>query len=170
MNNIPGTFEGYSQNYNVSVYDIYENSPTRVKHVKYTDPLDFAQSTPGKRLVVLYTYKNTKLLQYIKESYGIHGLTIEDIVNTHQRSKHESYDTYDCCIINKGDVMKGQISIIVTEHTVLLFMESDEQCIRDLVETRVIGGKGRIREKDTGYMAYVIIDVIMDQNFEYLKG
>lgn len=176
MNNIPGTFDGYSQNYKIQIFDIFKEKETLEKTIYCDNILNIYNENildiplEEKRLVVFSGYKNTELLSYLKTFYKLHGLTLEDIVNTHQRSKYESYDNYDCCIINKGEVLNGQVSIIIMEKIVLLFLEVEhEKCIWELINERIRENKGRIKEKDTGYMAYTILDTILDANFLYLK-
>lgn len=133
-------------------------------------------STKDNRLIIIYDYKSDELMQLIKNKYSIHSLSLEDITNTDQRSKYDSYENYEFYIINRYDRLNGltdkrQISIILTNaNTVILFIEGkdEEYSIQPIIE-QIKKDKGRIRERDTGYTSYALIDAIMDTYFIILE-
>jgi magnesium transporter len=105
------------------------------------------------------------------EEYRIHPLTIEDILDTGQRPKVEEFDDYLFIIIkgvNPSDELDfEQISIVITENTVITFQEKPGDFF-DGIRKRILNNAGRIRRTGTDYLAYAIIDAVVDEYFVIL--
>lgn len=117
---------------------------------------------------------NVELIERIGKLFNIHPLTIEDIVNVHQRPKFEDYDHYIVSIMKmlnyENDLESEQLSIIVTENnTVISFQESHGGDAFDLIRTRIRHGKGRVRKYAADYLAYCLIDAVVDCYFTILE-
>lgn len=124
---------------------------------------------------------NTELVEKIGKIYDIHPLTLEDIVNTNQRPKFEEYDKYLVNImkmiyedetVKKGDdiFVAEQLSILImNKRTVISFQEADGGDVFDIIRTRIRQGKGRIRKAGADYLAYCLIDAVVDSYFVVLE-
>ncbi len=119
-------------------------------------------------------------IEKIGRCYGIHPLTLEDIANTEQRPKIEEYDdylfvvlkTFACatphCESENYESEMDQISLVLKPNTLLSFAErSDAIC--DMVKKRIRSGKGRIRKAGSDYLAYCLIDAVVDHYFDILE-
>jgi magnesium transporter len=100
---------------------------------------------------------------------------MEDIVNTEQRPKLEDYDDYLFVILkmlySEGEnhvIQHEQISLIVTP-SVVLSLQEKEGDVFDPVRQRIRKGKGRIRKSGTDYLAYVLIDTVVDHYFKVFE-
>lgn len=106
------------------------------------------------------------------ELFGIHPLTLEDIVNTHQRPKFEEYDDYVLAVMKQmqleSEIVSEQISIILSHDLVLSFQESRIDCFNALRE-RIRHSKGRIRKCGADYLTYALLDSIVDGYFLLLE-
>lgn len=188
IGNIPGTINAGNADYAITevLYGEKDHTFNQITIDDLCKPY-LPEKTGKKRLVIIQDYKNTELLQKIRATFNIHSLTMEDIVNTDQRCKYESYDNYDFIVINKfernsKELKKKQISIIVMIDIVFLFI--DESCDNllkigaysgyvdehiDDVLWRISEIKGRVCERDLGYLAYAFMDVIVDSYFEVIE-
>ena len=109
------------------------------------------------------------------EIFKIHPLTLEDILHTDQRPKTEEFEDYIYVVFKllqfDPDISKidsEQISLIVGEHSLLSFQEMSGDAF-DPVRDRIRKGKGRIRIAGCSYLAYALIDAVVDQYYSVLE-
>lgn len=107
--------------------------------------------------------------------YSIHPLTLEDIVNTEQRPKIEEYPDYLFFVLkasNCGEAEEQpgmqQISLVLKPGLVISFEEKAGE-IFGSVRNRIRVGKGRIRLTGSDYLAYCLVDAIVDRYFNILE-
>jgi len=107
--------------------------------------------------------------------FDIHSLVLEDIVNTNQRPKIEIFDDHFFVVFKMlfydtktAGVQSEQVSLIVTEKTVISFQEREGDVFEPLRE-RIRQAKGRTRTMGSDYLAYSILDIIVDNYFEILE-
>ena len=117
---------------------------------------------------------NTELIQKIGEKFNIHTLTLEDVVNTDQRPKFEEYDNYLLSIMKMlsydAETHAEQLSILLFDNnTVVSFQEIHGGDAFDIIRTRIRTGKGRIRKMGADYLAYCLIDAVVDLYFVILE-
>ncbi len=112
---------------------------------------------------------NTEIIKSIGQNFDVHPLVLEDILNTHQRQKFEDYDKY-LFIVLKGllfsaehsTIIYEQISIVILNNFIFTFKEKQDDLFTSL-KHRISNSKGRLRSFGTDYLAYAIIDAIVDQ-------
>ncbi|MEM4295332.1 MAG: magnesium/cobalt transporter CorA [Candidatus Anstonellales archaeon] len=130
---------------------------------------------PFVNWVIFIGVNNIDILQKLGEFFNLHALTIEDIANTHQRPKIESYDNY-IYIVGKilgyesfaEDINHEQISIVISKNTLISFHETEHQII-ETIRHRIEKNRGEIRKRHVDYLAYSIFDVMIDKYFELLE-
>src|SRR4030043_814818 len=112
-----------------------------------------------------------EILEKLGECYGFHPLMLEDILNTDQRPKMEDYGDYIYIVLkmlsqsNKNNgIMTEQISLIMGSNFVISFQETEGD-IFDPIRERIRNGKGRIRKMMADYLAYSLLDSIVDNYF-----
>ncbi len=115
-------------------------------------------------------------VQQICTHFGIHPLTIEDILSTEQRPKLEDSETYIYMVLKmlefdpiKGNVTAEQISMILGENFVISFQERPGDTFEQ-VRNRLRQGKGRIRKSGADYLMYTLIDTIIDYYYVILEN
>lgn len=111
-----------------------------------------------------------EMVEAIGRELQVHPLVLEDILNTHQRPKFEEHDTYLFLVVktlrcNRDlRVDHEQISILLFTDMVITFREqSDEQFAG--IKQRLQSPKGRIRSLGPDYLAYAIVDLVVDHYF-----
>ncbi|TND08583.1 MAG: magnesium Mg(2+) and cobalt Co(2+) transport protein CorA [Bacteroidetes bacterium] len=121
---------------------------------------------------------DTAIVESIGTRFNIHPLTLEDIVNTMQRAKVEDYDNYIACImkmvyenpkIKKKLVSEQLVIILLNDNTLISFQEADGGDVFDQIRNRLRQGKGRIRKQKADYLAYTLMDSVVDSYFSVLE-
>ncbi len=115
----------------------------------------------------------TEMLEKIGKLYDIHPLTLEDIAHVDQRPKFEDYDNYVVAImkmINFTDKVEAeQLSIVLFENMVISFQEPFGGDAFDIIRTRLRQAKGRIRKCGADYLAYALMDAVVDCYFHVIE-
>ncbi|MBM4301191.1 MAG: magnesium/cobalt transporter CorA [Deltaproteobacteria bacterium] len=114
-------------------------------------------------------------LEKVGECFKIHPLVLEDILEVGQRPKVEDYDDYLYIVLNsirsaaEGEkFVSEEISLVLGPHYVLSFYEGDGDLFAP-VRDRLLKAKGRIRKMGADYLAYCLIDLIVDHYFVELE-
>jgi magnesium transporter len=118
---------------------------------------------------------DAQAIEAIGGQFGLHPLTIEDILNTNQRPKVEEYDRLLYLVLrmvtpttSPGEIETEQLSLILGEDFVLSFQERDSGVLES-VRTRLRNGRGKIRQRGPDYLAYALMDAVIDQYFVTLE-
>jgi magnesium transporter len=114
-------------------------------------------------------------IEKIGKQFNIHPLVLEDIMNTGQRPKMEDFGDYLFIVLKmlhydeKEDETKTeQVSLVLSSKCVLSFQE-DEGDVFDPIRERIRTDRGRIRKMGVDYLAYSLIDAIVDNYFMVLE-
>ena len=114
-------------------------------------------------------------MEKVGSCFQLHPLVLEDILNTDQRPKMEDYGQ-DLFIVLKmlnydektGQIAAEQISLVLRSHSVISFQERGGGIFASLQE-RIRNGKGRLRKMGADYLAYALLDFIVDHYFLILE-
>lgn len=113
-----------------------------------------------------------KVIKRLAEMFDLHPLVIEDIVHVHQRAKVEDFQKHLYIVVrmlsNDGKSLTEQVSLIVGDGFVLTFQERVGDCLEPVRE-RLRVRRGRLRELGPDYLAYAIIDAVIDGYFPVLE-
>ncbi|MEI6209122.1 MAG: magnesium/cobalt transporter CorA [Desulfuromonadales bacterium] len=119
---------------------------------------------------------DVELIRILGEKYAFHPLVLEDIVNTVQRPKIEDYGDYLFIVLKmlhpseEGEFISEQLSIILGPDYLFTFQEGIKGDAFDPVRNRIRNGKGKIRGMGADYLAYALIDAVVDCYFTVLEG
>jgi len=115
------------------------------------------------------------VIEKLGTAFDLHPLLLEDILSTAQRPKFEDYEKSIFLVLKMlrfGDdhqvVETEQVSLIVGPNFVLSFQERVGD-VFDSVRDRLRSGKGRIRKLGADYLAYSLLDAIVDSYFLVLE-
>jgi magnesium transporter len=116
---------------------------------------------------------NTDIVEGIGKIYDIHPLTLEDIVHIDQRPKFEDFDHYVIAIMKmisySSQVDSEQLAIILSENTVISFQEPQGGDAFDIIRNRLRTSKGRVRKLGADYLAYALMDAVVDCYFTCIE-
>jgi magnesium transporter len=116
-----------------------------------------------------------EIVQKLGDCYGFHPLVLEDILNTQQRPKVEDYGDYLYIVLKmlhngeNPETVAEQISIILGRNYVISFQEGMEGDVFNAIRERLRNKKGRIRSMGADYLAYSLLDAIVDNYFVILE-
>jgi magnesium transporter len=111
-------------------------------------------------------------IQKLGELFGLHRLALEDVVNVPQRAKVEPYGEQWFVIARMPNSARPleteQISLFIDQKFVITFQEAPGDCF-DPIRERIRKGRPRLRSGGPDYLAYAILDSIVDSYFPILE-
>ncbi|MEO8202058.1 MAG: magnesium/cobalt transporter CorA [Gemmatimonadota bacterium] len=147
-----------------------------VQEGEVTDPEQLRQYTDNDAVtwVDVQGLGDETVLRQIAEIFDIHPLALEDAVNVPQRPKSESYEEQHLFIarmtrvVDQVRIETEQVSFFVGKRYVLTIQERSGD-VFDPVRKRVRVGKGPIRRMGPDYLAYALIDTIIDAYYPLIE-
>ncbi len=116
---------------------------------------------------------DTELIEKLGRYYNIHPLTLEDIVHVDQRAKFEDFEHYVVSIMRMinytTEVESEQLAIVLSENTVISFQEPHGGDAFDIIRNRLRTSKGRVRKLGADYLAYALMDAVVDCYFTAIE-
>src|SRR3990172_9058063 len=117
----------------------------------------------------------SEILGKLGEGFGLHPLIVEDILNTDQRPKIEEFEGYNYIVLktlqfhgNDGEIIAEQVSLILGPNFVISFQEKEVDIFHAIMES-LRTNKGRIRKMGADYLAYCLLDAIVDNYFTIME-
>jgi magnesium transporter len=161
--------------------------PVEITVIDY-DQKDFQESTL-KDIAQCFTYKETdsvtwiningihdvSIVEKVGSAFDLHSLVLEDIVNTGQRPKLENAERYIHIVLKMlmvdkdSEIISEQVSLILGPNYVISFQERAGD-VFEFVRTRIRSNKGRVRKSGADYLAYCLIDAIVDNYYAILEN
>ena len=173
----PGT-AGYvgDKNREVTDIEIYEYSKDHFEVIKTNDVEDsFKFKTTDQITWININGLNlTDEISKLGNFYDLHPLVMEDILNTDHRPKVDEYKDYLFIVLKMLYFNKEQqftvehISLIVGKNYVLTFQESEEDLF-DPLRARLDNPESRIRTFGADYLAFALMDTIVDNYFAVVE-
>ena len=118
---------------------------------------------------------DASVIEKLGGRFDIHPLVLEDIMTTTQRPKIEDLGGAVFVVLRMiefdektFEMTADQLSLILGPNYVLSFQETRGDCL-DPVRERIRTGKGRIRKLGPDYLAYALIDAVVDNYFFVLE-
>lgn len=114
------------------------------------------------------------VLEEFGRRFHLHPLVLEDILNTDQRPKIEDYGDYLFLVLrmlthNGGEIVSEQVSLVLGPGYVISFQEALKPGdVFDPVRQRIRSG-GMLRGRGADFLAYALMDVIVDNYFGILE-
>jgi magnesium transporter len=130
---------------------------------------------PGITWVNVEGVHDVEIIRHLGERFALHPLVLEDIVNTGQRPKIEDYDDYLFIVLRmlrptgEGEFTSEQLSMILGPSYLFTFQEGLQGDVFDMVRERLRNNKGKGRAMGADYLAYALIDAIIDSYFTVLE-
>lgn len=119
---------------------------------------------------------NVEFIGKVGQIFDLHPLVLEDILNTGQRPKIEEFDSYIFIALkmirydaDNGMVLNDQLSIVLGHRFVLTFQEQPGDVFNP-VRNRLKRQKSRIRGTGTDYLAYALMDTVVDNYIHIIEG
>ena len=174
----PGTLvhigEKMTEKTRVAVVE-YDGQDFQEKELKSLEACYLFAKEPVVTWVNVIGIQQVEVLEKLGSCFVVHPPALEDILNTEQRPKIEDYGE-DLFIVvklisyneKKDEVEAEQISLILRPNALLSFQEREGDDFAGVKE-RLRGGKGRLRKMGSDYLAYTLLDIVVDQYFVVLE-
>lgn len=161
--------------------------PIRIRVINYTedeleereldcieDAFEFIDSDPTS-WINIDGLNEPEAVEKIGRQAGIHALTIEDILHTHQRPKSEDAGSSIYLVVRMlsihpetHEVQSEQISFVLLKNTLITFQECPGD-VFEVVRERIRNVQGRVRSKGADYLLYALMDALVDHYFKVME-
>lgn len=174
----PGTLvytgEKKVESVRITVID-YDEQHCDEKQIRSVEECFPFKATPTVTWVNIDGLHDIEVIEKLGKAFDFHPLILEDVVSTRQRPKFEDYEK-DIFVVLKmlsyNDeqrvVEAEQVSLILGSNFVISFQERVGD-VFDSVRDRLRNAKGRIRRQGADYLAYSLLDAIVDSYFAILE-
>ena len=161
----------------IVLIDYNESKATRVKIRKPEDCASYLDTASVSWIDVL-GLGNQDTWRGLGKVFNLHPLTQEDVVNVPQRPKVEDYENQLVIIAwmvmlnpdsDNDSFYKEQVSLILGKHYLLTVQEEPKYDCFGAVRDRIRTNKGIIRKQGVDYLAYTLLDAIIDGFFPVLE-
>jgi len=159
----------------ITIFD-FDDQHFEEREVKALEECFVFKDKPTVTWINVEGVHKVEIIEKLGECYGFHPLVLEDILNTDQRPKMEVYGDYIYIVLKMlygGDtnslIKAEQVSLILGKNFVISFQEGKEGDVFNPVRERIRSGKGLIRKMGADYLAYSLLDTIVDNYFLILE-
>jgi magnesium transporter len=111
---------------------------------------------------------DAEMIRQLGELFEIHGLLLEDMLNTGQRPKITETEKLMVVIMklldydeNSNKLYADQVSFILDDNY-LITLQEKESTHFEAIRERIRKGTGRVRRKGADYLTYLLLDAIAD--------
>lgn len=136
---------------------------------------NFVQTPHQKLWLNIHGVHDVALIKQVGETFNLHPLVIEDILNTEQRPKIDEFDDYlfleTRLFYYHPESMSAsseQISMVLGQHFLLTFQERSTGAFEPVRE-RLRASRAQIRTLGVDYLAYALLDSVVDRYFSVLE-
>lgn len=154
----------------------YNDKDFQEKMIEQIDECFIFKEKPDVSWINVEGIHQPEIIQKLGDCYGFHPLILEDILNTGQRPKIEDFRDYMYIVFkmlyhrDKSDeIVTEQISLILGQNFVISFQEGIEGDVFNQIRERIKNDKGRIRQMGADYLAYSLMDAVVDNYFVILE-
>ncbi|MCA1993026.1 MAG: magnesium/cobalt transporter CorA [Coleofasciculus sp. S288] len=175
---LPGTLiiEPGAQPSIIVLIDYNETNVSRVKLSRPEDCTPYLDSESVSWVDVL-GLGSEDILKRLGKVFDLHPLLLEDVVNVPQRPKVEDYEDQLVIITqmvipkpNGEGFWNEQVSLILGKHYLLTVQEEPQRDCFGPVRDRIRQNKGNVRKAGADYLAYALLDAVIDGYFPVLEN
>ncbi|WP_414529613.1 magnesium/cobalt transporter CorA [Nodularia chucula] len=174
---IPGTIiiDENAEHTTIILFDYNQNNFIR-KQIQIPEECTAYLDQESVSWVDVQGLGNPDILQRLGKVFDLHPLVLEDVVNMAERPKIEDYED-QLLIISQMVVPMSQncgfyseqVSFVLGKHYLLTVQEEPEHDCFESVRVRIDKSKGIIRKQGADYLAYALLDAIIDGFFPVLE-
>jgi magnesium transporter len=151
------------------------DTETCTEQVMELEELEALKEIPGTKWIKVVGVHDVETVKRVGKIFNLHALLLEDVVNTEHRPKVEDFQEYIFIVLKQVSlhreslsIEEQQISILLGEGFVVSFLEGNDDFFTP-VRQRIISGKGRIRRMGSDYLAYALVDLVVDNYFKVIE-
>ncbi len=160
----------------ITIFD-YDEKEFQEKTVKTAEECIPFKDKPTVTWINLDGIHRIDILQKLSLYYNLHHLVLEDILNINQRPKIEDLSAYIYIAAKMlsyddktSEISEEQVSILFGSNFLITFQEEKPGDVFDVTRERIRNNKGKIRKMGPAYLAYALLDAIVDNYFIILEN
>jgi len=153
----------------------YDKENFQEKQVPSIEECLKLKDTPTVSWINIDGLHDIELLEKLGKGFELHPLILEDILSTGQRPKFENHEKHIFIVLKmlsfnqeSQSVEAEQVSLIFGSNYVISFQERIGDVFEPIRE-RIRNAKGRIRKMGPDYLAYSLLDAVVDNYFIILE-
>ena len=116
--------------------------------------------------------RDAKFLEFLRDSLGIHDLTLEDLLHPDQQPRLDIFPDYAVlflsCPTPGGETTPA--ALIIKKGFVISFMDASAPPLFRPLRERIARGRGRIRRKGADYLFYSLVDIVVDLYYPVISS
>ena len=160
------------------VVEIIEYDRDHLEEREVTDFGELAERFDSRKItwINIDGLGDVEALTILGKRFNLHPLALEDVLNTGQRPKVEQTSDYVFIVAQmvyqdkNKDFRSEQVSLFLGKNFVITVQEEGEYDAFDPVRERLRSGRGYIRNSKADYLAYALLDSIIDHFYPVLEG
>ena len=144
---------------------LYNEESIEEKEISINDLSDLQR--PEMKWLNVFGIHNLEILEKMGDFLNIHPLVLEDIANINQHPKIEEYDDFVYVVLkmyyidNSGDIKSEHLNFLLKDKVLVSFQEIAGD-VFDPVRKRLQAGRKKIRNSNSDYLFYALMDTIVD--------
>jgi magnesium transporter len=153
----------------------YDENNVEEKQVSAIEECFPFKTTPTATWINIDGLHDIELMEKLGKEFDLHPLILEDVLNTGQRPKFEDFGKNVFIVLKMlgyseelQAVESEQVSLIFGANFVISFQERIGDVFEPIRE-RIRNNKGRIRKMKADYLAYALVDSVVDSYFKILE-
>ena len=154
----------------------YDEQTFEERPINLADECAVYKNKPTATWINVDGVNDPVMLEKLGECFGLHRLVMEDILSVVQRPKVEDFGEYLFVVLKMltynertEEVVPEQVSLIIGQNFLLSFQEGVAGDVFHLIRDRLRTGRGKIRKMGADYLAYSLLDALVDGYFVILE-
>ena len=138
---------------------------------KYTGP----KSDDHVTWIRVYGLHEPSTLTLLASKFNVHNLAINDILDTDQDPKISDFYDFLFVVLKKlsfntttNQIDQEHTSLVIKEKLVIIFQEKNDNFF-DSIRERIQNGDEKLQRKGTDYLAYILMDAIVNDYHTVLE-
>ena len=153
----------------------YDKGQFQEQEVKTVEECFPVKDKPTVTWINIDGIHQVDIIEKLGKHFDLHPLILEDIMHTGQRPKVQDFDHFIYVVLkmflfdeSENEIQADQVSLIIGSNCVISFQEKQCEFFKHVKEM-IRKSKGRIRKMEADYLAYALLDAIVDQYFVILE-
>ncbi|MBN2029883.1 magnesium/cobalt transporter CorA [bacterium] len=152
-------------------YDDQKFQEKRIDSIKESFPF---KNKPTVTWINIDGLHQVDIIDQIGQHFQIHPLVLEDILSVDQRPKCEDLGNYMQIVLKmitfkENEIQNEQVTLIIGDRYLISFQEKPGD-VFEVIRERIRTHKGRIRQMGPDYLAYSLVDAIVDNYFLVIEN
>jgi magnesium transporter len=172
----PGTLAGAAVEAGALNISLINYTADRIEEFEKAGIADCRKSLdrPDKTWIHVTGRPDPKLLTDLGQFFGLHPLALEDVLNAGQRPKADVYEGQLFVVMSEmrqtdDGLSAVQISFFQGENFVISIQEDGAKDLFEPIRRRLRQAGSRLRTKDSDFLLYALIDLVVDRKFPLLE-